>query len=542
MDYSAGLVKAAEETAARTVYRSDTGGDTDSPAFQCAAYKEELPDVTLMRDVFGGTKALREKGELYLPKHPMETEPKYKARLGISLSMNATKTTVEGLSGMIFRKDPTLEDVPEDITKHYENIDQRGNSLAVFLHGVADNALLDGHSWIHVETPRTVAEDAQTEEEEGIRPYWVNVLKKDNHNRRVEIRNGKPLLTLFAYQETHSEPDGEFGEAIKERIRIMREGALSSETGVRGNVRGEVWEKVEVEDQKTGKKEMKWRRIEEYEVAIMRIPVVFVPAERCGGAFRSKPPLLDLAYEQIEHRRVRSDRQKALTFTGVEVPYLFGKDVVDDTGKSKITWGNDGMLLVNDPEATAGVISPTGNGLTAMKEEIEAVTANMATLGLRMLQRDPGTQPTTATADILSKSEGNANLSTFATEMEVAANEAHAFHMELFSTEPAGKIKINRDFHEQMMDPQWVSVLGEQVAAKRLSLETMWAKLVQGEVLPADFDPKEERKRIEEDGAAGLHDLLTDPLLEAARQGGALPGQEDDEDPKKPPVKKPAEA
>lgn len=509
MDYSAALKQDAEDQKTIQVLRDPAKQDPDSPDYRSASYRMQLPDVELMRQVYGGTKTMREQKEKFLPQHPMEVTKKYEARVRTAVAYNAVRKTVEGLTGMIFRRDPKIsDDMAEEIQQHLENIDLRGNKFALFMRKVADQALLDGHTWVHVEAPSTTGIPNRLEgEKAGVRPYWINVKKAQAINWRYEIRGGRPVLTLFVYLESATVADGAFGEKTVQRIRVLKEGPA--------NVQGELWELREVSDV-GGNRSSKWVRIEQYEVGVQAIPVWIFYAEQCGD-FESQPPLLDLAYEQVDFYRVRSDYQKSLTFSSVAVPWLFGRNVVDEEGNSKVKWGPDGMLVLNDPEASAGMLESQGFGLEANAAYLASVKENMASLGLRMLVRQPNTQPQTATSDVLNKSESNANLASFATTLEDGANGLLMIHASYLVGAPTpGTVEINRDFHEQMIEPQFIQVIGDQVAAGRLSLDTMWQLLVDGEVLPEEFDPEEERKRIEDDGALGMGDVIAE-LQAAAR-------------------------
>jgi hypothetical protein len=306
------------------------------------------------------------------------------------------------------------------------------------------------------------------------------------------------------YRETAVEADGPFGETTKQRRRVLREII----TGGGTEVTGELWELERKDDQS---EELRWARIEAYGIDLPRIPVVCAYAGR-SGIFESDPPLRDLAYEQIEHYRVRSDRQKSLTFSSISVPYAIGKEVTDAEGKGKVRWGTDGMMLINDPEAKAGVLESHGYGLSATKEELQEIQARMASLGLQMLVAEPGTKPTTATEHILGKSESDAALVLFARSIERAINEAVELHGMYRGQDEPGEVTVNTDFHDQLIDPALLGKLTEMVAAGLLSLDTLWAVLVKGELLDEAFDAEEERERIRRDGSLGLgeDDGMTD--------------------------------
>lgn len=506
MNYSAGIIRAKEKTENTVVFRDADDQDGNAPDYICQSYRDQIEDVKLVRAVYGGTKTMREKGEKFLPKHPMEQQQRYNARLGQAIAYNALSKTVAGLVGMVFRRDPVYKGLPPALEEHAQNIDMRGSALPIFLRRVGEAAVLDGHTWLHIESPMVDPAAVRNRAEEralGVRPYWVHITKERAHNWRYEMRNGAPVLTLFAYREGGTEPDGEFGERQVERIRVLREIAV-------GVIQGELWEWVE--ERETGKK--RWERIQVYPVGTSVVPVVAVYAER-AEMFESDPPLRDLAYEQIEHYRVRSDRQKSLTFSSIAVPYLFGERVFDAEGNAKVSWGPDGMLLLQDPTAKTGMIESSGAGLDATKEELQEIEARMASLGLQMLMRKPGTQPGTATEKLLNKAEDDAALVVFAKLLEDAANNALVLHGEYMGVTEPGEIKVNRDFHDQLMDPALLRELNAMVATGTLSVETMWDLLIEGELLTEGFDPELERARL----ASGLDTRLA--RMEAALFDGS---------------------
>ena len=92
------------------------------------------PGLKLVRDLWEGAEKVRDMGHEYLPQAPGEDAANYAIRLKRSVYHNFYRRTVEGLTGLIFRKDPVLgEDVPPLIAEHWENIDLCGTHGDVFL-------------------------------------------------------------------------------------------------------------------------------------------------------------------------------------------------------------------------------------------------------------------------------------------------------------------------------------------------------------------------------------------------------------------------
>jgi len=490
MAYSTGLVQAAKRTERTEIIVDPASDDSkDRPDYECQSYRAQLEDVVLMRDASGGTKTLRKAGKTYLPKHPMEADEKHEERLEIAVAFNALGKTVSALTGMIFRKDPTYEKVPEPLEEHLENIDQRGQALPIFLRNVAEDALTDGHTWLHVDAPRQdpAIRTRADERQAGIRPYWIAVKKSQAINWRYMLRAGRPVLTLFVYREAVKRPVGDFGEETVDGRRVLRE--LVTPDG--REIVGQFWEFQEAVDAQ-GNRTKKWVRTESYMIDIDEIPVVIVYAKRTG-IYESEPPLRDLAYEQIEHYRVRSDRQKSMTFSSIAVPWMFGRGVTDEEGVPKVRWGPDGMMLLNDPEATTGMLESQGHGLDATKEELQEIQGRMASLGLQMLVRR--TQ-VTATEKILDKTEADADLAAFAISLQDGTNRALEIHGKYRKVDVVGEIVLNRDFHAQLIDPALLRVLNDMVTADNLSLEALLAALVAGEVLDEAFDIEAEVAKL----------------------------------------------
>lgn len=521
MEYSATLVRAKEKTENTTIVRGSVDRqDADSPAYECSSWRAQMPDVRQARMVYGGTKAMRGAKENVLPMHPMEQKKQYEERIGIAVAYNAMRETVEGLVGMVFRKAPVYsEDMPEILagdetqTGHLSDIDQQGNALPIFARTVAENAMIDGHTWLHIESPPPDP-NVKSRAEERARPYWINVLKSQAHNYAYDMRDGRPVLTLFAYKETARESVGRFGEREVERIRVMREVGPKV-------VRGELWELRKAENEKE-----EWVQVEEYPIGAPTIPVVCIYANKTG-TFESAPPLLDLTYEQIEHFRVRSERQKALTFAAVAVPWLFSDRVED--GNVPVKWGHGGMMLLNDKDAKTGVLESAGNGLTALKEELDGIMDKMSRPGLRMMRKVEGVQAQTATSEILQKAQGDASLVLFAALVEDGLNQALGIHAAYRSDiDVPGSIEINRDFHEKLLSPEHLRVLLEAADRGKLSTRTWLTALKDGEVLGDWFSVADEEEELEGQGASEIVRAIQQ--MRAQREAGGDEGGEGMED------------
>ena len=450
------------------------GNDPQYPDYRSDSYLEQMADVVLCRDVFGGTKTMRAASERYLPKGVHEHQDEYDDRLRRATLFPAMERTVHGLVGMILRKDPTFaEDAPEAIVSDAENIDLAGRPLPVFVRDIAVSAMVDGHVWGLVEYPRLTEGDAPAsladERERGLRPYWCEIKKQDAINWRYEMRDGRPVLTMFVYRDSAMKPTGEFGEELVERIRVLRPGEF------------QVWERVKAQGS------TRWAIVDEGTTSLGYIPVVAFYSNRTSH-YESKPPLLGLAYENVNHWQTRSDRQYALKFAGSPFPVFSGAD------PQNVEWGMSRALFLPDSDAQASLLESSGASLQASREELKDIEARMASLGLQMLVRETRAAET-AEAKMLDKAESDSALSVIGRTLEGFLNELLKMHAEYRGVEAPG-LTLNKDYTNRQMPPALLREIRGMVADGQLPMEDMWIMLQEGELLPEAFDTELAQERL----------------------------------------------
>lgn len=219
------------------------------------------------------------------------------------------------------------------------------------------------------------------------------------------------------------------------------------------------------------------------------IPLVAVYTNRVGY-LESEPPLLDLAYENILHYQLRSDRMNTLHIAGVPIPIWIGL-----TEEGEVTIGSaHGVRL--PPGGDAKYLEPQGSSLEATEKELQSIERRMAILGLSMLMSDKGHTPETATSKRIDKSESDSQLATAARALQDGLEEALRLHAKWLGLPDGGSVIVNTDFVQEPLDPQVVRVISEMVSLGQLSIDTMWDILVRGEVLPTGFDSELEQDRL----------------------------------------------
>ncbi len=468
MPISQGLKDAKRHADSVTYWSIET--NSDEPDHTPASYRRQIGDVDFVRTVYGGTKTMRLAKDKYLPRHPKEADEEHDRRLARAVLFNAFARTVHGLVGMIFRKDPIVPDeMPANIFGHLDNLDQAGRSLTTLVRQSTVDAMIDGHQWWHIEHPQVPRlENREQERALDVRPYWISIRKADALNVQYDLVDGRPVVTLFAYREARTEPDGLFGEREVDCVRVLRPGSWA------------VWERDDND---------RWALVDEGSSSLPYVPVVWLPTNE-SGTFESTPPLLDLAYENVDHWQIRSDHRHAAMFASAPMPVFTGTDA------KGVTWGPNRALFLPEEGASAQLLESSGASLASTRQDLQDCESRMAALGLAMLVRETRAAET-AQAKLLDKSESDSSLSVIARRVEDAVNEALAVHADYLGAELGeARVEINRDFHESLLDATMIGQLSALVASGQLSLETMWLALVAGEVLPEEFDAELEVERI----------------------------------------------
>lgn len=473
--------------------------------------------IAMCRDIFAGTEVLRKKRVTYLPMFPGEKRrpEMYEARLQRSVLFNGFQRTVHGLLGMIFRVDPALgDDVPASIAGDredrnlggdWENIDLQGTHGDVFLRErIALPALVQGLAGILVDFPPVEAVlDSGTERALRLRPYWVPIEYHQVVSFRTATEYGRVVLTQLVLRFDHQRPDGTFGEKSVKEYRVYRRD--------RGIVSYEVWEGENSQEPTLLRQGVIRNQTE--------IPVAWCYGGPRDGMLDAPPPLQDLGYTALAHLETRSDHRTSMHYASQPIPVFIG--VEEPTGEKVSGSGWAEYIPVG---GDFKFVEHAGSALAATRQELEDLKAEMATLGLAMLQRETRAAET-AEGKRIDKSASDSALAAFARGLQDCVEQALHFHALYRKEADGGSIEINRDFEALRLEPADVQALSAMVAAGQLSLDTMWQRLIEGEWLRDDFNPEEEKERIAAGGmvAADLKEAsMTD--VEAEKQMAELDG------------------
>lgn len=434
------------------------------------SYADHLADWLLVEDVCAGEKVVKSKKETYLPKLHGQTDEEYLKYQRRATFFGATKRTREALIGMLLRKPPKITLPDGEIEKLTSDIDLEGGTVKNWVRAACAQTSSTGRGVTIV--------DYSDEEK---RPYLsfypaVNVLNW--HEERI---NGRKELTLLILKECNETRDGST-VAIREQFR---EYSLTPEGTVQV-----ILKTVGTNDSiLSGEPIIPLRRGR----PLKRIPAIPHNASHLGWSV-GEIPLLDIANLNIHLYMASADIWNGRHVAGVPTPWATG---VDDGGDQLIL-GTAKAWTTSDPNAKFGFLEFTGQGLQALKEGVEEIKGEMATLGARLLFDNKKDAESFDTVKLRAVAETAAlsNMSGF-----LSASLTQALRLFIWwegtqespeDLDPKIGVMVNDDFVDTPLDSTQLTALVAALMADAISFDTFYHQLETGEIYPPEWDKEKE--------------------------------------------------
>jgi len=439
----------------------------------------------LVDTLWGGTKAMRQAGKVYLPQEPAEAEPAYFNRLERSVLTPMYPDTIKKLMGKIMRMPVVLEDdVKPAVLRYMDDVDAEGTDINEWTMRIGQSALNHGVTFILVDSPNV--QTLQNERGTNItrldalrgtmRPYAVHVKAPQVIGWKSKVENGQVILTQvrIVMVTTEDSAEDEFTTVEVKRIHVWEIG------------RKRIYRLVKKND----KEAEEWILETDNTVDLDFIPLI--PVYGYQHSFMiGHPPLLDVAYLNIAHWQSDSDQRHILHVA--RVPLLFGSGLGDDDrGDFQIQVGPNTMT--RGPQGSdMKYVEHSGAGIEAGAFDLETLESRIAKLGLNMVIRRP-TGDVTATSRALDQAETDSPLGMFARHLEAKLEDM----LDLFALildlgeDMGGSVTVFKDFTITQRDADDIKALADMRARNDISQLTYWEELKRRGLLNEDFDPSKE--------------------------------------------------
>jgi|SRR5581483_10481897 len=436
-----------------------------------AAVDAMLKDLPMLDALMAGTGAMRAAGKTFLPQWPKEDDQSYKDRLATATLHPLFKRTAIVMAAKPLSRAITFKDVPETIQELTAKIDDEGNTLHSFVADLMLDIVARGISGVLVDypkVPRSIKTRAQ-EKAFGARPYFVRYPPGTVLGWRTEKRAGKTVLTQLRLLEFAPESDGDYAEKLVEQVRVLTPGAW------------EVWRKVADKDE--------WFLYDNGRVSLKKIiPFVFFYGTRTGFG-SGESPLIELAYQNVEHWQSASDQQTILHAARVPILFLSGFD--DD---ASITVGASTALRSSNAEADAKYVEHTGNAIEAGRKSLLDLEERMRATGAEMLVRRPGK---VLAAQVHSEDDSQKCVLQRIVEVaEASLNECLALMGAWMGQAQTGELSLYKDFGVHTLAEATADLLLELNLNGKLPDETLFEELQRRDIISPDRKWADEKNRL----------------------------------------------
>jgi hypothetical protein len=471
------------------------GTDPNLPNYARPEYLAVAPDLKLIGDELGGTRAMHAASEQYIRKWSAEQKPNFDIRRLCENFFEGLGRTLSAAIGMLFAKPPVMEwgKAEEAMAPHWDNIDMAGTKGTVFIKRFAEEALRDGLAILIVDHPSAPAGVVVTKANEqalNLRPRWARYARSCAINWYVETVNNDSVLTLLVLHEPATERVGLFGVQTVNRFRVLRlvpnaeSGKYEASWNLYEQKEGTGDESTFVEVGTGGVFRNRLGQVAE------RLPVAIAYTGKTDGQMHAKPPLLGVAWANLSHWQLSTDLRFNTSVAGFAQPTVIGNLAVNPQTGQPVALEIGPLVTVQVQEnGDFKWTEAKGSGLERLAGLVFAKLTEMAQMGLSFLQTDTRAAET-AEAKRLDAAAENATLATAAQGIEDAINEALRWHgwYQGIPDDSVPALTLNRDYGDTTIAADIMSAYVKAVNEAGLPVRLLLQAFQQGGRIPSDAD------------------------------------------------------
>lgn len=443
----------------------------------------------MIASLVGGTVAMRAAGEKYLPRWPKETEESYAARKRTAVLFPAFTRTAAVLAAKPFARPLRIEStsIPARVADMLTDVDMFGTDLQPFAAQIMTACLQYGLIGVLVDHPPTSGRlTVKDEKAAGVRPYVTTYPAQAILGWRARRSGGKSVLTQLRLLETVEDNDGPWGTKEVPQVRILTPGGW------------ETWRKVDDDE---------WAMFASGVTSLGRIPFVFFYGDRKSFGVGA-PPLVELAYQNVEHWQSASDQQSILHVA--RVPILFAKGF--STSDSLVV-GAASAATAQSKDAELRYVEHTGKSIEAGRVSLLDLEARMRQTGAELLvQRSHAVTATEVRGD----AEGNrSTLQKIVEDFEESLEEVVRLMAEWVGEACEPEIDLFKEFGASAA----ADISGDLILRGRaegvLSAHTAFEEFKRLDVIAPDASWDEEERRLKAESPKGEEPVVVENPAQA---------------------------
>lgn len=413
-----------------------------------------------------GTPAMRASGKTFLPQWPKEPDDSYQRRLGTAVLHPVFKRTVLVNAARPFSRPMKLETAAR-VQEWTSNIDNQGTDLGAFAVQLMVGCLSKGLIGVLVDYPKADGVRTQSDEKAaGVRPYFVKYLANSILGWKAEQTTGALKLTQLRLLEMAEIPNGEYGMKAVEQVRVLTPGAWATY-------------------QESKEKKDEWLEVDSGKTTLTFIPFQFFYGVRQAFGVGCSP-LLDLAYQNVEHWQSASDQQTILHVA--RVPLLFAKCF----GDGEITIGAASAASSDNEKAELEYVEHSGAAIEAGTVSLTNLEDRMRSTGAELVALQVGLITATQVS-----ADGEATRSLLQQIVEVFEDSMEAcldFMGEWVGDKSPATVELHKEYGLAASNDGQALVGAKKAGA--ISAKTLFQELQRRDVVSQDRNWDDESKQL----------------------------------------------
>lgn len=461
-------------------------------------YADHVSAWKKIRDTLAGEDAIKLAGKDYLPQPTGLDTTQYNAYKERAMFFGASRRTINGLLGAVFRKEPEIV-IPERFERLKKNVDLAGTNIFIFARMITREVMSMARYGVLVDIT----------DEAAARAYMVAYHAENIINWRERNINGVTVVDQVILKETIEKPasDG-FGSEKSTRYRVLE---LEEQENGKFYYVVRLFEKFsEGDPSETSRLEptVRGKRLE-------FIPFQFFGVDNLEPSV-DQSPIKELVDVNVSHYRTQADLEHGGHWTALPTPWITGYRPAtegEEGGDGDLLIGSQTAWAISDPNARVGMLEFTGAGLSALEERADKKEKLMVLLGARLLE-DQKKAAETAESKRIQYSGENSILAQIVNTVSMGLTQCLSWAIRWESalsedpSEDVVNIKLNTDFFDQPLTPSEVDSLVKAWQSGAMSRETMIWNFKRGELLQQERTVEEEIEAIDDEGPS-LSDLTS---------------------------------
>lgn len=419
------------------------------------SYGHWHPEWRKCRDAFDGQRAVKARGQAYLPGLKGQNRDEYNAYMGRALFYSITSKTVGALLGLAIGKPPDLK-YPLKMKRFFE--DRAGTEFYELLCNTVTECLLQSRVGVFVDRP------------EGGGPAFPRIYNTESIINWDHSDDGRLQMVILEEYYTEIDPEDQYKKEIKLRYRELRlvDGKLQVTVHRENSAANASTATFEAGSPTT---------IVNTGVVMDSIP--FFCINPFGLSMEpTKPPMLDIVDINLSHYRTSADLEHGRHFTGLPTPWITGAE-----SEAKMNIGSTSAWVIPDPNAKVGYLEFTGTGLGSLEKALAEKQSQLASLSARLVDNSTRGSEAAETVRLRYMSE-TASLLGIVRAVEALVNQVYSTIAIMEGYTEEVQIKLNTDFLDQRLTPQGLTAWIDAYLAGGVSKEMLLYALKRGDAMP----------------------------------------------------------